>query len=233
MEQIQYRRKSALRRQLRRARIVRHIRRTVLMASLLGIGLLAGLGIGRIAAPASSTSIPKNVTDLSVHTSTGEPNISEKLAVFRTIFVDGRYWNHTTSELDPVLCVTDTPCAHSTDGAGTCNMYKGALLSEFPDFTGIQCFGYASLLSDLLFGTDAPVTSFDEFSALRAGDIIQFPVAMHTMLVTAVDAEAETVTVTEVNADYETCRIAWDQTYTKDKLYETDAQVTFYTRYAP
>lgn len=222
------RRKSALRRQLRRARMMRHIRRTVLMASLLCIGLLAGLGIGYAALPASGTNVP-------AHTDTAAPDIAEKLAVFRTVFADGRYWNHAaeTDRLDPVLCVTDTPCAHSTAGEDTCNVYKGALLSEFPDFIGTQCFGYASLLSDLLFGTDAPVTRFDDFSALRAGDIIQFPVAMHTMLVTAVDAEAETVTVTEVNADYETCRIAWDQTYTKDKLYETDAQVTFYTRYAP
>ena len=95
--------------------------------------------------------------------------------------------------MDPALSITDTPCAHSADGTDTCNTYKGALLAEFPEFSGIQCFGYASLLSDLLFGTDAPVT--------------------------------------EVNADFETCRIAWGRSITRGELYETDSAVIFYTRY--
>lgn len=61
--------------------------------------------------------------------------------------------------------------------------------------------------------------------------MIQLPEVMHSMLVTAVDTEAETVTVTEVNADFETCRIAWGRSITRDELYETDSTVTFYTRY--
>ena len=163
-----------------------------------------------------------------------EPDIAEKLAVLETVFEDGRYWNHAGAAdwLDPVLCVTDTPCAHSTAGESTCNTYRGALLAEFPDFSGIQCFGYASLLSDLLFGVDAPVTAHTDFSRVRVGDMIRLPESMHSMLVTAVDREAETVTVTEVNADYETCRIAWGRTVTREALYANGDSVTFYTRYA-
>ena len=43
---------------------------------------------------------------------------------------------------------------------------------------------------------------------------------------------SETVTVTEVNADYETCRIAWGRTVTREALYANGDGVTFYTRYA-
>lgn len=221
-------RKSALRQKLRRARAIRNGRRALLAAALLCIGLLAGFGIGRISTP--KVAEPNTVSREDVDTA----DVTEKLAVLRTVFEDGRYWNHAadTDRLDPVLCVTDTPCAHSAAGEDTCNIYKGALLSEFPDFIGTQCFGYASLLSDLLFGVDAPVTAYSDFSRIRVGDVIQLPNAMHTMLVTAVDAENKAVAVTDVNADYETCRIAWDRTLTYEDLKKADAEVTFYTRYA-
>lgn len=71
-----------------------------------------------------------------------------------------------------------------------------------------------------------------ELRRVRVGDMIRLPESMHSMLVTAVDREAETVTVTEVNADYETCRIAWGRTVTREALYANGDSVTFYTRYA-
>lgn len=227
-------RRSTLRRELRRVRASRRAVYAALAAAALCAGLLAGFGIGRVTAPVTEKSaFPAADGSIAARDDASPPDISEKLAVFETIFEDGRFWNHTgeTDRMDPTLCVTDTPCAHSTAGTETCNTYKGALLAEFPEFRGVQCFGYASLLSDLLFGADAPVTAHRDFSRLRAGDMIQLPEVMHSMLVTAVDTEAETVTVTEVNADFETCRIAWGRSITRDELYETDSTVTFYTRY--
>ncbi|MFQ7752318.1 MAG: hypothetical protein ACLRH1_00085 [Acutalibacteraceae bacterium] len=227
-------RKSALRQELRRVRASRRAVYAALALAALCVGLLAGFGIGRATVPAeSSPAAGAGTSGIAARGDTAAPGISEKLAVLESIFEDGRFWNHTdeTSWMDPALSITDTPCAHSADGTDTCNTYKGALLAEFPEFSGIQCFGYASLLSDLLFGTDAPVTAHSDFAKLRAGDTIHFPNAMHSMLVTAVDADAETVTVTEVNADFETCRIAWGRSITRGELYETDSAVIFYTRY--
>ena len=227
--------KSRLRRELRRVRISRRARYTALAAVVLLAGLTAGFCLGRSGAPASGTGPAVSPVDgVAVRADAAEPDIAEKLAVFETVFEDGCYWNHAGAAdwLDPVLCVTDTPCAHGTAGESTCNTYRGALLAEFPDFSGIQCFGYASLLSDLLFGVDAPVTAHTDFSRVRVGDMIRLPESMHSMLVTAVDREAETVTVTEVNADYETCRIAWGRTVTREALYANGDSVTFYTRYA-
>ena len=52
------------------------------------------------------------------------------------------------------------------------------------------------------------------------------------MIVTDIDWETGTLTVTEVNADYENCEISWDRTITRDELYTMEGDVRFYTRYS-
>ncbi|MGN0478545.1 MAG: hypothetical protein ACI4GO_03845, partial [Hominenteromicrobium sp.] len=80
-------------------------------------------------------------------------------------FADGSYWNHIgidisgMTEIEQAMCVTDTPCSHSVNGYSFCNIYNGVMAEYFPQYDyETQCLGYASLISDLLFGLDAPVT---------------------------------------------------------------------------
>ena len=227
-------RKSALRQELRRVRASRRAVYAALALAALCVGLLAGFGIGRATAPAeSSPAAGAGTSGIAARGDTAAPGISEKLAVLESIFEDGRFWNHTdeTSWMDPALSITDTPCAHSADGTDTCNTYKGALLAEFPEFSGIQCFGYASLLSDLLFGTEAPVTIHYDFDRVRVGDHIRLIDLEHSVLVTETGTQADGsryVRVTEVNADYESCKIAWGRTITEDELYGTAEILTRY-----
>ena len=100
----------------------------------------------------------------------------------------------------------------------------------FSEFSGIQCFGYASLLSDLLFGVDAPISEHRDIERIRVGDHIRFLNAEHSVIVTEIGRDENDmvyVCVTECNADYENCRISWGRRITKAEL----TNMCVYTRY--
>ena len=103
----------------------------------------------------------------------------------------------------------------------------------FPQYEDeMQCLGYASIISDLLFGYDAPITEFYDFDKLRIGDHIRMGWYEHSMIVTDIDWDTDTITVTEVNADYENCQISWGRQITRSELLGMEGDLTYYTRYA-
>ena len=156
------------------------------------------------------------------------------------------------------MCVTDMPCNHSVNGYENCNVYIGLIDDFFPQYGDeMQCLGYASLISDLLFGYvgfrrlrlvrnakagdpksfsksryDAPITEFYDFDELRIGDHIRMGWYEHSMIVTNIDRDTDIITVTEVNADYENCQISWGRQITRSELLGMEGDLTYYTRYA-
>lgn len=168
----------------------------------------------------------------------GGQSVSERLDALRGYFTDGKYWNHfgtdylEMSDEEMAMSITDTPCAHEENGYEFCNVYIGATGELFPEYDyDTQCLGFASLISDLLFGTDAPLSVFYEFEDLRVGDHIRLISVEHSMVVTSVDAVSGSVRVLDVNADYENCQIDWDREFTYDDLLETGSSYEFITRY--
>ncbi|MFQ8638876.1 MAG: SH3 domain-containing protein [Acutalibacteraceae bacterium] len=162
-----------------------------------------------------------------------EAEAREKLKSLALYFEDGLYWNCAGAPADAdMFCVTGTPCVHSVEGYASCNTYSGKTDAYFPEYSdGTQCLGYASLLSDLLFGTEAPVTIHYDFDRVRVGDHIRLIDLEHSVLVTETGTQADGsryVRVTEVNADYESCKIAWGRTITEDELYGTAEILTRY-----
>ena len=162
-----------------------------------------------------------------------------RLELLEDYFPNGMYWNHIgvdTSEMtadEIAMCVTDTPCNHSVYGYGNCNIYNGLMDDFFPQYGDeMQCLGYVSIISDLLFGYDAPITEFYDFDELRIGDHIRMGWYEHSMIVTDIDWDTDTITVTEVNADYENCQISWDRQITRSELLGMEGDRTYYTRYA-
>jgi len=149
--------------------------------------------------------------------------VKEKLIILESCFPSGKYWNHKNMQApgDSFLCLSDTPCNHSLNGYVSCNQYQGTMRDLFPDFSGIQCFGYASLLSDLLFGTDAPISEHQDIDRIRVGDHIRFLYTEHSVIVTEVCRDKNNMVyiyVTECNSDYETCGISWGRRITQDEL---------------
>ena len=85
--------------------------------------------------------------------------------------------------------------------------------------------GYVGLLSDLTFGTDAPIYSHGNFDKVRPGDHVRLVLWDHSMLVTRVCKDENGRTyfyATDVNADYDTCMIQWERKFTKEEVYSRE-----------
>lgn len=151
-------------------------------------------------------------------------SVEKKLDILREVFPSEKYWNHREMSApgDTFLCVSDAACDHSQNGYRYCNQYQGAMRILFPDYSGVQCFGYASLISDLLFGADAPVSEHQDIDRIQVGDHIRFLFDEHSVIVTGVERDEEGcvlyIYVTECNSDYENCRILWGRQIPREGL---------------
>jgi len=158
---------------------------------------------------------------------------AEKLASLKEQLPEGKYWNHMDQDLpygeETPFSVTDTPCEHSVYGELYCNFYNGATESFFPYDTLCQCLGFASFLSDQLFGTEAPLHLFYDYSLLRVGDHIRLGEYEHSM--TVIEKTDEYITVGEVNEDYEDCLISWSRQLTYYELDELSWDSEYISRY--
>lgn len=153
----------------------------------------------------------------------------EKLRKLRQLFPDGAYWNHmgTAEEWGGAAAknwhrTTDTPCSHSEYGEEYCNEYNGKSSTAYPyTDSSTQCWGFASLLSDMVFGKDAPVTVFYDYDSIRLGDQARIYNESHTVFI--IRKTSEYIEVAECNADYETCMIHWGR-----KIYREELQDAWY-----
>ena len=159
-----------------------------------------------------------------------EEEAAATLESLRDTFPEGAYWNHVGVEDWDEFTVTDSPCQHDLYWDAYCNTYTGGIQELFLQFEPMeQCLGFAALLSDLVFGEDAPVSTFTDYTQLRVGDNIRLELTEHSMVVLTVDGEG--ITVVECNSDYEHCRISWDRFLSWDDLAATSYEMECITRY--
>lgn len=159
-----------------------------------------------------------------------EAEASASLEALREVFPEGWYWNHVGVENWDEFTVTQYSCQHDLYWDTYCNTYVGATQTLFPQFYPLeQCLGFASLLSDLVFGEDAPLTVFYDYSQLRVGDHIRLELTEHSMTVLTVEEDG--ITVVECNSDYEHCRISWDRFLSWDDLAAYSYEMECITRY--
>lgn len=159
-----------------------------------------------------------------------EEEAAATLESLRDTFPEGSYWNHVGVEDWDEFTVTDSPCQHDLYWDAYCNTYTGGIQELFPQFEPMeQCLGFAALLSDLVFGEDAPVSTFTDYTQLRVGDNIRLELTEHSMVVLTVDGEG--ITVVECNSDYEHCRISWDRFLSWDDLAATSYEMECIARY--
>ena len=185
------------------------------------------------------TAIVLPIPELTAHTGiTTEAAVKARLEELSAYFENGRYWNNfdagTSLINDKAFILSDTPCLHEAQGYGHCNFYTSKISAQLGYSYGSQCAGYVGLISDLIFGTEAPITVHTEFDRLRPGDHIRLVLWDHSMLVTDVgtDENGETyVIVTEVNGDYDTCRIDWGRKFTQRDLRRLGDYIEVHSRY--
>lgn len=165
--------------------------------------------------------------------SLAEETLQSRLSLLMQKLPEGKYWNHAGQYLDwgeeSPFAVTDTPCDHSGYGYIYCNYYNGTTSDFFSYDALCQCLGFASLLSDQLFGQNAPVHIFYDPDLLRVGDHIRLGEYEHSM--TVIELTEDYVTLGEVNRNYEDCRISWSRQMTLYELYELDWDAEYLSRY--
>lgn len=161
-----------------------------------------------------------------------EEEAAATLESLRDTFPDGSYWNHMGLEEWDEFTVTDIPCDHDLYWDTYCNSYTGGIQELFPQFEPMeQCLGFAALLNDLVFGEDAPVSTFTDYTQLRVGDHIRLELTEHSMTVLTVAEEG--ITVVECNRDYEHCLISWDRFLSWEELAAYSYEMECITRYEP
>ncbi len=141
-------------------------------------------------------------------------DFNEKIIELQKIFPNNMYWNHADGEpCNPgednnVYSVTSIPCNHYLNGEWYCNAYYGKSDEVYPyKSTSVQCRGFASLLSDEIFGKDAPVRVFEDYDKLRIGDQARIDCDYHSVFI--IDKTDEYVIVAECNEDLQSCKISW------------------------
>ncbi len=156
-----------------------------------------------------------------------------KLAELRERLPEGKYWNHMWQDIpygeETPFLISDTPCEHSVYGELYCNFYNGKTEELFYNNTLCQCLGFASLLSDQLFGRDASLHVFYDIDLLRVGDHIRLHEYEHSM--TVVEKSEDGVTVAEVNENYEDCLISWTRQISYYELEELAWDSEYISRY--
>ena len=131
-------------------------------------------------------------------------------------FPDGSYWNHIGKSAD-YLGVTDHACNHRDTGPVYCNRYDCNSTRACGWGYGTQCAGFAGLLSDRVFGVDAPVKKFYSYDELRPGDQARINGDMHSVFI--LEKTDEYVTVAECNAGgMNTCQISWGRQIPRSQM---------------
>lgn len=150
-------------------------------------------------------------------------NFNNQIIILQNTFPSGKYWNHmgkeaaNANETNNIYSVTDIPCNHWKNGECYCNAHYGKSDDLYPyEATCTQCRGFASLLSDLIFGEDAPVRYFEDYDELRIGDQARIDGDYHTVFI--IDKTDDYVIVAECNRDLETCKIEWGRRILREDL---------------
>ncbi len=137
----------------------------------------------------------KIVIEVNDFLQTPEKNIYDKLNESKEKY-NNTYWNHNQK-----------PCEHK-NGFENCNYYEGK------SGAGIQCHGFAMMLSDELFGKDAKIVEFSDLSKLKVGDIIRYN-DRHTMIVTEI--KEDYIEVAEANFNHD-CKVEFGRKVEKKFL---------------
>lgn len=148
-----------------------------------------------------------------------------KLQALQLVYLDGMYWNNPdgTVVFDPASnnmdsLVNDTACKHKLPQTEitTCAYHVGITTIPLGRGMAPQCMGYASMMSDLIFGADAPVRVHRTIGKVKVGDVIRILSEDHSVVVTAIQDDG--FAVTECNRDFKSCKIEWGRVVTWEDL---------------
>ncbi len=158
--------------------------------------------------------------------------ITEKISLLKQFFPAGSYWNshdanedENESKYQAAMHISTTPCSNFGSYSDYwCNAYNGITKNMFSyEGDNIQCLGFASMISDFLWGEETPIYISYDWDDIEVGDHIRFISAEHSVTVIAKTDNA--IYVVECNRDYEDCMIEWNREITKSYLLSQNWEV--------
>ena len=141
-------------------------------------------------------------------------DLSKALSLLEREYPDGSYWNRKGTGVNG--SVTKIP-GNLNENENDCNSYYGISTGILGYEIGRQCAGFTSMLSDRLYGTEAPARVFSDYSELQVGDQARIYEDNHTVLIT--EKTDDYVRVAECNADYITCQINWGRKIPREEMW--------------
>ena len=158
--------------------------------------------------PPTVTHVKNNLT---------EDKTRKALEALQQQYPDGMYWNNPagteldTKRNDQDTCLSSIPCNHNQTDM-TCAHHVGIASAPFLYPSAMQCLGFASMISNTIFGQGAPIRVHQSWTDLKVGDMIRLIKSSHAFIVTSIDHDNDTVQVLECNRDCSTCVIRWGRT---------------------
>jgi hypothetical protein len=150
----------------------------------------------------------------------------EKIELLRDFFPDGAYWNYhdyqdtvkDESKYQAAMHISTTPCENfGSSSSYWCNAYNGITKKMFSyEGDNIQCLGFASMISDFLWGEETPIYLSYNYDDIEVGDHIRLIDWEHS--ITVIEKTDTAIKVVEVNRDYNDCLIEWDREITREYL---------------
>lgn len=140
--------------------------------------------------------------------STSIQKILNKIEKLKKKYPTGKYWNLMENPNGGSETISNTPCMHSLYGYRYCNRYycpNGVL--------GLQCYGFAWKMSDLIYGRDAKIKNHKSYSKATVGDVIRY--SGHSVII--IEKHKDYIRVGECNAGG-TCIIMWGRKVKKSEL---------------
>ncbi len=174
---------------------------------------------------------PDSVSNIIALSQKGE-TIEEKLEILKQEFQHGDYWNNKMVDVSGLpqewsaSISTHNSCSHSVNGYSFCNDYSGKVQESFDDASSSRDLGFASMVSDFLFGKSGGTQKFLDFDKVKIGDLINDITEEHIMVV--IEKNEESVKVLEVNSDKESCKISWGREVDIDEL--NNKEIIYLTR---
>lgn len=164
----------------------------------------------------------------------GQVQIALRLQELQALFPAGYYWNHIGYDEeesgDYSEYISGFPCDHNVTGTFYCNHYNGATVLHYPEYGDLyQCLGFASFVSDKVFGEETDISIYHNYEYLQLGDHIRLHDYEHSMIIISIGDDA--VTLGEVNENYNDCAISWERQITYSELQSLSWDSEYITRY--
>lgn len=145
----------------------------------------------------------------------------------KTQYPEGMFYNsvgvsnndeeNPNSQTGNVTSITTSECNHELYGTKYCNEYHGKSNDAYPyAVAGRRDVGFASMISDLIFGKEAEAYIYYEYDDIKVGDQARINNDSYTVII--LEKTDDHIIVGGIDYETNICRIMWEKKIKKNEL---------------